>query len=140
MSSPLPSMFERDVRQFVHYVRLERGLASTTSEAYRHDVSQYALHLVDLQRSSFADATLADVRSFFDRLATMGLAASSRSRYLASIRHLNTFLVGSGRMQRDVTEAMEMPYSHGLIVSLSSLGFVVTSVSRSYAYVYPHSS
>lgn len=111
MTSPLPSMFERDVKQFVHYVRLERGLASTTSEAYRHDVTQYALHLAGLDRSSFAEATLADVRSFFDRLATLGLASSSRSRYLASIRHLNIFLVGSGRMQRDVTEAMEMPRS-----------------------------
>lgn len=111
MSHTLPSAFERDIKQFVHYVRLERGLASTTAEAYLHDIRQYAIHLHELQRAGFSEAALGDVRSFFERLSGLELAASSRSRYLASIRHLHTFLVGNGRMQRDITEAMEMPRS-----------------------------
>jgi integrase/recombinase XerD len=111
MSQTLPSAFERDIKQFVHYVRLERGLAGTTADAYQHDIRQYAIHLSEVQRTGFAEATLADLRSFFECLAGLELAPSSRARYLASIRHLHTFLVGNGRMQRDITEAMEMPRS-----------------------------
>jgi len=126
MSQPLPSAFERDIKQFVHYVRLERGLATTTADAYQHDIRQYAIHLTELHRISFAEATLSDVRSFFERLAGMELATSSRARYLASIRHLNTFLVGNGRMGRDITEAMEVPRSRRRLPESLSVTEVVT--------------
>ncbi|MEN9282172.1 MAG: Site-specific recombinase XerD [Bacteroidota bacterium] len=111
MTTTLPLTFDRDVRQFVHYARLERGLAATTISAYQHDVTQYAQHLLTSGKSSFSEATIADVRSFFENLTQLELSPTSRARYLASIRHLHTFLVGNGRMHRDVTEAMELPRS-----------------------------
>lgn len=125
MNQTLPSAFERDIKQFVHYIRLERGLASTTAEAYQHDIRQYARHLTELKRTSFSEASLADVRSFFERLAELELATSSRARYLASVRHLHAFLIGNGRMQRDVTEAMEMPRSRRRLPENLSVAEVV---------------
>lgn len=107
----LPISLTRDIAQFLQYVRLERGLASATLHAYEHDTQQYAQFLHHSGKESFAHATLVDVRSYFENLNHAGLAPSSRARYLASIRHLHRFLVSSGRIERDVTEAIELPRS-----------------------------
>lgn len=105
----LPRSLERDVRAFLQYVRLERGLADTTVSAYEHDVRQYAQHCAGLGLASFAEATLAHGRAFFEALASAGLSTTSRARYLSSLKHLHRFLLGSGRIERDITEAMELP-------------------------------
>lgn len=107
----LPFSLKRDLAQFLQYVRLERGLASATLHAYEHDTRQYALFLHNHGKESFAQATLEDVRRYFETLTYTGLAPSSRARYLASIRHLQRFLVSTGRIERDVTEAIELPRS-----------------------------
>lgn len=109
MTRDLPPAFERDIKQFIHYARLERGLAATTVEAYRHDVTQFARRLDELGQTAFASASLNDVRQFFEHLSSLGLSATSRARYLASIRHLYHFLLAGGRVDRDVTEAIDMP-------------------------------
>jgi integrase/recombinase XerD len=109
MKHVLPAAFERDIKQFIHYARLERGLAATTTEAYRHDVTQYGGYLHERGLISFSEATLEIVRGFFEHLASLELSATTRARYLASVRHLQHFLVGNGRLDRDVTEAIDMP-------------------------------
>ncbi len=107
----LPPALTRDVLQFLQYIRLERGLADTTLKAYEHDVRQYAQYLAGREIRSFADSTLAIARGFFEALSEAGLSASSRARYLSSLKHLHRFLLGSQRISIDVTEAMELPRS-----------------------------
>lgn len=126
MKRELPAAFERDIKQFIHYARLERGLAGTTTDAYRHDVTQYACYLHDQGVSSFAETTLELVRGFFEHLAALGLAATSRARYLASVRHLQHFLVGNGRLDRDVTEAIDMPRPRRLLPECLSVAQMIT--------------
>lgn len=108
MSQP-GAPFERHIRAFMSYIRLERGLAATTLDAYEHDVRRYAEHLQSKSVEEFGAVTLAECRSFFEALATVGLGPSSRARYLSSIKHLHRFLLSSGLATRDITEAMELP-------------------------------
>jgi integrase/recombinase XerD len=107
----LPLTLKRDLSQFLQYVRLERGLSAATISAYERDTLQYAVFLNHNGCSSFAEATLSNVRQYFETLTLAGLAPSSRARYLASIRHLHKFLVSIKRVDRDVTEAIELPRS-----------------------------
>lgn len=107
----LPLALQRDLTQFLQYIRLERGLSPATLQAYERDIQQYALFLQSRDIDAFASATLSDVRYYFETLSSTGLASSSRARYLASIRHLHRFLMSNGRIDRDVTEAMELPRS-----------------------------
>lgn len=107
----LPFSFRRDLQQFLQYLRLERGLSAATLTAYEHDIAQYSQFLVVHRCESFSQATLSDARGFFENMAQLGIAASSRARYLSSIRHLHRFLIGTGSISVDVTEAMEMPRS-----------------------------
>lgn len=105
----LPPSLQRDQTQFLQYIRLERGLSRATLQAYDRDTQQYATYVASLGNSSFNDVTLSDIRQYFETLAVSGIAPSSRARYLASIRHFHRFLIGNGKLQRDVTEAMEVP-------------------------------
>jgi integrase/recombinase XerD len=133
----LPIAFERDIRSFLQYVRLERGLAETTIAAYEHDVRLYAQHLAMAGLTSFADATLTHGRAFFEMLATAGLSTTSRARYLSSMKHLHRFLLGSGRITRDITEAMELPRKRRTLpdsLSVEEVQRLLTSVDTSDAY------
>lgn len=105
----LPPAFARDVKHFLQYLRLERGLADTTMSAYQHDVLQYAYFLVGKGLASYKEATLAVAREFFVNLARAGLSITSRARYLSSLKHLHRFLLGSGKITTDITESMELP-------------------------------
>lgn len=105
----LPAAMDRERATFLHYCRLERGLADTTIAAYDNDIRRYLEHLTTRGLSTVTAASLADVRSFFAALHALGMAASSQTRYRASVRHLHRFLVASGRTVRDVTEAIELP-------------------------------
>ena len=111
----VPPLFARDIRQFLQYLNLERGLAETTQRAYTHDITQFAQYLHREQCTSFADATLAHVRGFFAVLAEAGLGTTSRARYLSSCKHLFRFLLTNGRVTTDVTEALELPRSRRIL-------------------------
>lgn len=108
-------LFTRDVRQFLQYVRFEKGLAETTVTAYEHDILQYAQFLNSKQIESFEKATLADARAFFVTLADAGLSSTSRARYLSSLKHLHRHLLGSGRINTDYTDAMEVTRSKRIL-------------------------
>lgn len=111
----LPPLFTRDLRLFMQYLNLERGLAETTLKAYTHDISQLAQHLHGQQIASFSDASLRSLRAFFVVLAEAGLGTSSRSRYLSSIKHLYRYLRTTGRITTDITESMELPRSRRVL-------------------------
>jgi len=111
----LSPLFARDIRQFLQYLNLERGLAETTRSAYTQDITQLAQFLQERECSSFADASLALLREFFTTLAEAGLGTTSRARYLSSIKHLYRYLLTNGRIQTDVTESMELPRSRRLL-------------------------
>lgn len=111
----LSPLFARDIRLFLQYLNLERGLAETTRSAYTHDITQLAQFLQEQQCSSFADASLAMLRAFFTTLAEAGLGTTSRARYLSSIKHLYRYLLTNGRIQTDVTESMELPRSRRIL-------------------------
>jgi integrase/recombinase XerD len=108
---PLPAALQRDVTQFIHYLRLERGLAETTVSAYEHDVRTFADYVAARSVTSFANVTLPVARAFFVELAEAGIGPSSRARYLSSLKHFYRYLVGAGRSTTDVTEALDQPRS-----------------------------
>ncbi|MCU0331268.1 MAG: tyrosine recombinase XerD [Candidatus Kapabacteria bacterium] len=109
MTCPLAPVMDRDLKRFVTYLRLERGLADLTIDAYRHDCEQFGLHCQSFGITSFADVETAQARMFFDSLHALGLASSTRARYLASIKHLYTFLNGTGLASTSFVDALDVP-------------------------------
>ena len=85
------------VDRFLQYVRIEKGVADNTIEAYRHDLAMYCEHLgpIDL-----LEAQSADVSKFLKFLYGRRLKPRSATRSFAAVRGLHKFLI----LERATTE------------------------------------
>ena len=98
-----PRPFEECVDEYLVALRVERGLAPNTIAAYQRDLGQY-LDFLD-KREPTAD----DVDSYVSSLKERGLAPSTISRKIASIRGLHRFLAREGLREDDPTLLLQAP-------------------------------
>lgn len=94
---------------FLDHVKVERGLARHTIEAYARDLSRFVGFLSERGRSDVDDVTTLDATDYLIELATSGLAARSRARALVSIRGLFRHLIGERWLEADPTELIDAP-------------------------------
>jgi integrase/recombinase XerD len=106
-----PTAQHRLVRRFIVYLQHERGLADATLEAYGRDMQAFTYFLRSRSVAEPALATRTHVSSFLDNLSSLGLAQSSRARYLATIKHFYRYLVATGVIQADPSESVEVARS-----------------------------
>ena len=101
---PLPL----EVRRFLDYARVEKGLAANTIASYRRDLFEFT-GFVKKQGIAFDTVTRGDVRTFLTHLYRRGLAARSVARHLISVRNLFRFLAKEGMLRNDPTSGIESP-------------------------------
>ena len=92
---------EEGIEEYLVALRVERGLATNTIEAYARDLGQYREFLDGRQPDQ------AHVDAFVAQLRSRGLARSTISRKIASIRGLHRFLVFEGMRDTDPTALLE---------------------------------
>lgn len=97
------------VLDYLDLLRVERGLAPATIEAYRRDLRQYLTHLAD--RPASPDA----VTAFVAGLSQRGLAPATISRKVAAVRGLHRHLVGEGLTDEDPTLLVDPPRRRQLL-------------------------
>ena len=96
------------VREFLEYLRSECGLAENTILAYRRDLADFTRFLQSAELA-MADLRPADLQRFLIGLQGRGLSSRSISRTLVAVRMFARFLRLTGRLDRDVTAAVETP-------------------------------
>jgi integrase/recombinase XerD len=101
---PLPL----EIRQFLDYARVEKGLAANSIASYRRDLLEFARY-VEKQGTTFGSVDRAEVRTFLTGLYRRGLSARSVARHLISLRNLFRFLVKEGMLRNDPTAGIESP-------------------------------
>lgn len=92
---------EDGIEEYLVALRVERGLAANTIEAYARDLDQYRRFL----EGRSPDPALLD--GFVAELRSRGLAKTTVSRKVASIRGLHRFLVAEGIRDSDPTALLE---------------------------------
>ena len=97
---------ERLLAGFLDYLKVEKGLASLTTQAYARDVRQFA---EALGRRELVQARRADVRNFLQQLFTHQLDARSVARKLSALRHLYRYLLLDRLIDHDPTLNIETP-------------------------------
>jgi integrase/recombinase XerD len=98
---PLPDHAD----EFLESIRVERGLAKNTADAYRRDLGQY-------RETIDAHPTLVPsdvVHVHLEKLREDGLKNTSIARKLASIRAYHTFMIAEGYQSDDPTATIETP-------------------------------
>ena len=91
------------IEEYLLALRVEKGLARNTIDAYRRDLDQYVLFLDG--RSPTGEL----VESFVTTLRKRSLASSTISRKIASLRGLHRFLVAEGLAQTDPMALIDTP-------------------------------
>ncbi len=94
---------------FLDHIKVERGLARLTLDAYGRDLARFAAFLVQRGRVDIDDVTAADVTDFLIHLADAGLAARSRARTLVAVRGMCKHLVGERWLDADPAALVDAP-------------------------------
>lgn len=95
-------------RQYVRYLRLERGYSENTVEAYTHDID-YLLNYLRNENLKAEDVKLDNLENFAAVIYEFGIASSSQARILCGVRSFFKYLVISGILKDDPSELLEAP-------------------------------
>ncbi len=99
---------DAEIRAFLNYLRVDKGLSKNTIECYRRDVEKFALlvHERDLQITQIVRRDLVD---FLASLYRRGLDSRTVARHLATLRHFFRFAVLEGYIVDDPAMTIESP-------------------------------
>ncbi len=97
-----------DLRAFLDYARVEKGLAANTLEAYRRDLGEFLSHLAQ-GKVSLEKVAREDIRGFLEGLYRRGLSARSVARHLAALRHFCAYLMKDGRVGSNPARELDSP-------------------------------
>jgi integrase/recombinase XerD len=98
------------IREFLGYVRVEKGLSSNTLEAYERDLRKLLSFAVARGRE-LSTIERGDLVEFMKDLRQAGLGPQSVARTMVSVRNLYKFLILDGHMKYDPTVNVESPRS-----------------------------
>jgi integrase/recombinase XerD len=102
---PIPRNAEL-IREYLVYLRIEKGLRPLTCEAYECDLSQFAEYL-ESANATLATARQQHVSGFLDHLHKHGVESRSAARKLSCLRGFYRWLLLDKRIQRDPTVNLE---------------------------------
>ncbi|MBI1387463.1 MAG: tyrosine recombinase [bacterium] len=103
---PRPRPLHPRLREFIDYMRIERGASAATCDAYRRDLLQ---HLAFLERRGAAfpeGVTCEDVSAFFDELMIEGLRPSSIARKTSALRRMYQYFAQEKYLAEDPTRLL----------------------------------
>ena len=105
-SVPRSASNESILKRFVDYLKIEKGLARLTVQAYTTDIRQFAEFLGD---RTLAAAQREDVREFLQQLFSNQVDGRSVGRKLSALRHLYRYLLLDGDIRHDPTLNIDSP-------------------------------
>ena len=96
------------LREYLTYLRVEKGLRPLTCEAYDSDLKTFA-EFLESRHGVLVTATQQDVAAFLEHLRTHGIDSRSAARKLSCIRGLYKWLLLDRRIHHDPTINIESP-------------------------------
>jgi integrase/recombinase XerD len=98
------------VTSFLHFCRVEKGLAVNSLEAYSADLDRFLQFAEGLKCADLNECiTVAVLRDYLNKLYESGLGSRSIARHLTALRGFFKFLLSEGRIAADPTEHLQTP-------------------------------
>jgi integrase/recombinase XerD len=94
---------------FAAHVRVEKGLAANSVEAYGRDLRRYVDHLAALGIPGWEAVGRAEVQAHLAELVRLGLSRRSQARALSAIRGLHALLVRERLVPVNATDELDAP-------------------------------
>lgn len=100
---------DNTVRDFIHYLTVERGLSANTTESYSRDLKQFKEYVQPLGISNLVHADKTAVMGYLIALQKKGRTASTLSRHMAAIKAFFRYCLTEGLIAKDPTVNLESP-------------------------------
>ncbi len=98
------------IRQFRHYLTLERSLSANSIEAYTRDVQKLADYVTrEFPSKSPLELELEHLRRFVTALVMLEISAYSQARIISGIKAFYRFLMYEDRITEDPAQLLEAP-------------------------------
>lgn len=98
------------VREYMVYLRVEKGMRPATCEAYWRDLEQFAEH-IERRNGLLGTAGQEDVSEFMEGLRRNGVESRSIARKLSALRGFYRWLLMDKKIAHDPTVNVETPSS-----------------------------
>ena len=110
----LPAGFQRDVNRdpigpFLHYLMAECGVSPNTLAAYRADLMRFSKWRRDSAPGPLSEVGITTLVGYIDHLTSLGLAAVSVARHLASLSTFYRYLILEGRAVENIAKLLVAP-------------------------------
>lgn len=102
--------WDRDIKDFGNYMKLERSLSQNSIEAYVRDVTKLA-EFVEMRMDGTApeSITYRQLQGFLKFLNELGMSAHSQARILSGVKGFFKYLLFEERIEKDPTTLLEGP-------------------------------
>lgn len=102
--------FEKELKQYLQFIRLEKGLAENSVSSYTADLRRYLGFIRNSQNiSDLAGVSLHHIELYLEVLAGLGLTANSITRNISSIRSFHEFAVVENLAAANPAELVDLP-------------------------------
>lgn len=103
-------MLRNELEDYLHFLRIERGLASNTLQSYQRDLLHYINFLEkEKNKLSWNDVSRHDILNFLYELKDNGKKSATISRHISSIRSFHQFLIRDQVVKQDASLHVEKP-------------------------------
>ncbi len=99
---------ERYIKQFVSYLKIEKGLADNSIFAYQRDVEKL-LSFCEAEKKDVLKLKYQDLNLFVGMLYDLGLNPRSQARIISGIKQFFSFLLMDDLIFEDPAERLELP-------------------------------
>ncbi|MBE6463943.1 MAG: site-specific tyrosine recombinase XerD [Eggerthellaceae bacterium] len=100
---------EREIRDYLSYLRVERGSSALTVSAYERDLQDFASFVENRSIGSLSSITRDDVSAYEAMQHQKGYAAASIKRRLSVLKGFFRFLVREGIIDRNPADTIPLP-------------------------------
>ncbi|MFM8242414.1 MAG: site-specific tyrosine recombinase XerD [Crocinitomicaceae bacterium] len=102
------SVWERYIKDFVSYLKIEKGLSENSILAYSNDVEKLKEYCNGISRVP-ETVNYNDLKLFIGELYDLGLSARSQARIISGIKQFFAYLVLENYISSDPSELLEQP-------------------------------
>lgn len=100
--------WERYIKEFLGFLKIEKGLSENTVEAYQRDVNKL-FEFAEQRKLAVEELKYSDLLAFMTELYDLGIGARSQARILSGVRQFFQFLIYNDYIDESPTSLIESP-------------------------------
>jgi integrase/recombinase XerD len=97
-----------DIKNFISYLKIEKGLAENSILAYQNDVVKLSEFALSIKKMPI-EISYNDLKQFIAELFDLGLSARSQARIISGIKQFYGYLLLENLISDDPSELLEQP-------------------------------